>query len=137
MKTAPAKNVEEYLNSFPERQRQTLEKVRNAIKTAAPGATESISYGLAGYKLGGPLVYFGGFKNHCSFFPASHSVMKMFEDELKPYETSRSTIHFPIVRPLPSTLVKKMVVARIKENAVRHSTKAKKEEPAARNGSHS
>ena len=137
MKTARPKNVEGYLDSFPERQRQTLEKVRNAIKTAAPGATESISYGLAEYKLGGPLVYFGGFKNHCSFFTASYSVMKMFEEELKPYETSKGTIHFPIGKPLPSSLVKKMVAARIKENAARLSIKAKKKEPAARTGSHS
>jgi uncharacterized protein YdhG (YjbR/CyaY superfamily) len=126
MRAHPPKNVEEYLHDFPELQRKTLEKVRKAIRSAAPKAVESISYGIAGYKLNGPLVYLAGFKNHCSFFPASHAVMNVFEEELRPYEISKGTIHFPIGKPLPSSLVKKIVAARIKENETKLQLKAKK-----------
>jgi len=69
------KTVDEYLNLFPNEQRIVLEKIRKSIQTSAPKAEEAISYGMPGYKLNGPLVYFGGFKNHCSFFPGSYAVI--------------------------------------------------------------
>ncbi|HTM93477.1 MAG TPA: DUF1801 domain-containing protein [Flavisolibacter sp.] len=120
------KTVEEYLSLFPEPQRKELEKIRKAIKDAAPKAEEVISYGMPGYKLNGVLVYFGGFKNHCSFFPAGNSAIKKFSVELKAYKTSKGTIQFPLKEPIPVSLIKKMVKERARENEIREKEKASK-----------
>jgi len=116
--------VTEYLNQFPEKQRGYLESIRKAIKDVAPNAEEAINYGMPGYKLNGVLVYFGGFKHHCSFFPAGNSVIKKFSNELKPYKTSKGTIQFPLDSPIPITLIKKMVKERIRENELKQKAKS-------------
>jgi len=118
--------VEEYLNLFPKEQRDALEKLRQVIKAAAPKAEEVISYGMPGYKQNGVLVYFGGFKNHCSFFPASYAVIKQFAEDLKDYKISKGTVQFPLDKAIPSTLVKKMVMTRIKENELKKKEKVQK-----------
>ena len=76
---------------------------------------------MPAYKYLGFLVFFAAFKNHCSFFVASPSLTKKLGDELSPYETSGGTIHFTPEKPLPAALVKKIVMARIKENELRKS----------------
>jgi uncharacterized protein YdhG (YjbR/CyaY superfamily) len=124
MKTV--KTVEEYLNLFPKHQQKELENIRKAIKDAAPKAEELISYGMPGYKLNGVLVYFGGFKNHCSFFPAGNLIIKKFSNELKPYKTSKGTIQFPMDKPIPISLIKKMVKERARENEMKQKEKAAK-----------
>jgi len=121
MKTV--RTVEEYLDLFPEAQKTVLEKIRKTIKDAAPMAEESISYGMPGYKLNGVLVYFGGFKNHCSFFPAGNSIIKKFSDELKGYKTSKGTIQFPLDEPLPVSLIKAMVKEKMRENEIKQKAK--------------
>jgi uncharacterized protein YdhG (YjbR/CyaY superfamily) len=110
------KSVEEYLDALPDDSRATLEKIRQAIKVAAPMATEKIGYGMPGFSHDGRyLVYYAAFKDHCSFFPASNGVMQEFAKELERYEVSKGTIRFPIGKPLPATLVKKLVKARVRE----------------------
>ena len=123
-----ATSVEEYLKPFSGEQRAALEKIRKAIKEAAPEAEESISYGMPGYKLNGPLVYFGGFKHHCSFFPAGSQLTDL-SDEIKEYKTSKGTLQFPLHKPIPVTLIKKIVKARVKENKIRLKTKTEKKKP--------
>jgi uncharacterized protein YdhG (YjbR/CyaY superfamily) len=118
----PAKNVDEYLAGVPKDARATLEKLRKTIKAAAPMASEGISYQMPMYKHHGMVVGFAAFKNHCSIFPGA-AVMDAYQEELKPYETSKGTIRFPANKPLPATLVKKLVRARIKENEARASRK--------------
>ncbi len=109
-------NVDEYLAGVPEPARSTLSKVRAAIRSAAPReATEAISYGLPTFKYQGSLVAFGSFSNHCSLFPMSLAVMAAFKNELKGFYTSKGTIRFPIDKPLPAALVKKLVKARLAE----------------------
>jgi len=111
-----AKSVEEYLAALPGDSRATLEKIRQAIKAAAPTATEKIGYGMPGFSHAGRyLVYYAAFKDHCSFFPASGGVMEEFAKELEGYDVSKGTIRFPIGRPLPGALVKKLVKARVRE----------------------
>jgi uncharacterized protein YdhG (YjbR/CyaY superfamily) len=117
MKIVSAKTVDEYLALVPEPARSTLEKVRATIRAAAPPeATEAISYGIPTFRHNGALVAFGAFTRHCSFFPMSASLVEEFKDELKNYRTSKGTIQFPVDKPLPSALVKKMVKARIAQN---------------------
>jgi len=111
-KLAP-KTVDEYLAGVSEPARSTLKKIRASIRSAAPGAaTETISYGMPAFKYKGVLVWFAAFAHHCSFFPTA-SVMDAFKKELKGYSTSKGTIQFPLDKPLPATLVKKMVKARV------------------------
>lgn len=118
----PARNVDEYLAGVPEEARVTLEKLRKTIKAAAPMASEGISYQMPMYKHHGMLVGFAAFKNHCSIFPGA-AVMEAYKEELKSYDTSKGTIRFPVDKPLPATLVKKLVRARIKENEARANRK--------------
>jgi uncharacterized protein YdhG (YjbR/CyaY superfamily) len=109
-------SVVEYLNTLPEKERNTLEKLRQSIKAAAPKAEEVISYRIPTYKLNGPLVHFMAGENHLSFITVSKSITQKFKEELKSFKTSGTTIHFTPDKPLRSTLIKKIVKERIKEN---------------------
>jgi uncharacterized protein YdhG (YjbR/CyaY superfamily) len=114
-KGAP-KSVAEYLARVPEPARGTLRRVRAAIRSAAPpGATETISYGIPAFKRKGMLVWFAAFSKHCSLFPTA-SVIKAFKNDLEGYSISKGTIQFPIDKPLPARLVRKLVRARVAQN---------------------
>jgi uncharacterized protein YdhG (YjbR/CyaY superfamily) len=116
MKRSAPKDIDEYLAGVPEPARATLNKVRAAIRLAAPlEATEAISYGIPTFKYKGSLVAFAAFSKHCSFFPMSLAVMKASEGELKKFYTSKGTIRFPVDKPLSPALVKKLVKARLAE----------------------
>ena len=111
-------SVEDYLAALPEDQRAALEKLRKTIKAAAPEATETISYQMPAFKNQGRfLVSYAAFKDHCSFFPASNAVMEALGEELEPYFSGKGTLRFTADKPLPAALVKKIVKARIEENA--------------------
>ena len=114
------KDIDEYLADVPEPARSTLNKIRAAIRSAAPAeATETISYKMPAFKYKGVLIWFAAFSDHCSLFPTA-AIVEVFKDELKGYSTSKGTIHFPVDKPLPATLVKKIVKARIAENEKKH-----------------
>lgn len=109
----PPKSIDEYLAGVPEPTRATLQKVRAAIRSAAPPeATETISYGMPAFKDKGILVWFAAFSNHCSLFPTA-SVIEALKSELKGFHTSKGTIQFPTDKPLPAALVKKIVKLRV------------------------
>ncbi|MSV30747.1 MAG: hypothetical protein EXQ52_18675 [Bryobacterales bacterium] len=113
--SAPA-NVDEYLARVPEPARGTLNKVRAAIRSAAPPeTTETISYGMPMFKYKGMLVGVAAFEKHCSLFPGP-GVIETFKKELEGFPTSKGTIRFPIDKPMPASLVKKPVKARVAEN---------------------
>jgi uncharacterized protein YdhG (YjbR/CyaY superfamily) len=112
-RVAAPETVDEYLAGVPEPARSTLKKMRAAIRSAAPPeATETISYRIPAFKHKGVLVWFAAFSNHCSLFPTA-SVIEAFKNELKGLSTSKGTIHFPMGKPLPTTLIKKLVKARV------------------------
>jgi uncharacterized protein YdhG (YjbR/CyaY superfamily) len=114
------KNIDEYLAGIPEPARGTLSKVRAAIRSAVPKeATEAITYGMPTFKYKGSLMAFAAFKKHCSLFPMSMAVIAEFKNELKGFHTFKGTIQFPPDKPLPATLLKKMVKARIRQNEAR------------------
>jgi uncharacterized protein YdhG (YjbR/CyaY superfamily) len=92
-------------------------------------AEEKVSWQMPAYSYHGPLVFFAAFKNHLSLFPASHSIPKLFARELKRFEVSGTTIHFTPEHPLPASLVRGIVKARIEENGTRAKSKAKREKP--------
>jgi uncharacterized protein YdhG (YjbR/CyaY superfamily) len=108
-----AKTVDAYLARVSEPARGTLNKIRAAIRSAAPReATETISYGIPAFKHNGVLVWFAAFSDHCSLFPTA-AVIETFKNELKGFSISKGTIQFPTDKPLPAALVKKMVEARV------------------------
>lgn len=113
-------SVEEYFAGLPEESRAALEKLRTTIKAAAPKATETISYQMPAFKdQDRMLVSYAAFKDHYSLFPMSMSVIEAHLEELEPYRTGKGTIRFHMNKPLPVALVKKLVKARIEENAAR------------------
>jgi uncharacterized protein YdhG (YjbR/CyaY superfamily) len=114
--TAP-KTVDEYLAAVPEPARSSLKEVRAAIRAAAPAeTTEIISYGMPMYKYKGTLIGFAAYPKHCSLFLATLSLLKLFKDELSRYEILKGTIRFPTDKPLPASLMKKIVKARAAQN---------------------
>jgi len=107
--------VEEYLAAVPEPAHSTLKKVRTTIRSVVPAeTTEVISYGIPAFRYKGMLVWYAAFSDHCSLFPTA-SVIAKFKDELKDYRISKGTIQFPVDKPLPAALLKKMVKARLAE----------------------
>ena len=117
----PPKDIDEYLAGVPEPARTTLSKVRAVIRSVVPPeATEAISYGMPAFKYKGSLVAFAAFKNHCSLFPMSGSVIEAFKTELKDFHTSKGTLQFPLDKPLSAALLKKLVKARIAQNERKH-----------------
>ena len=113
-------SVESYLAALPEGSRAALEELRKTIKAAAPHATEKISYQMPAFEENGRfLVSYAAFKNHCSLFPASNAVMAALGEELKPYFSGKGTLRFTADKPIPTALVKKIVRARLEENAAR------------------
>ena len=110
------KTVDEYLALVPEPARSTLVKVRASIRAVSPReATESISYGMPMFKYKGMLVGFAAFSKHCSLFPGAGPIAEL-RGELKDFPISKGTIQFPMDKPLPAALVKKLVKARIVEH---------------------
>ncbi len=125
MKTTPemsAETVEQYLANVPEPARTTLSKIRASIRAAAgPEATEVISYRMPAFRYKGVLVWYAAFKEHCSFFPGNSSLIEAFGEDLAGYSTAKGTIRFPLDKPLPPALIKKIVRARMAENEARRN----------------
>lgn len=114
-KAAP-KSVDEYFAGVPEPARTTLTKMRAAIGSALPReATETISYRIPAFKLKKIVVWFAAFQNHCSLFPTA-AVIEQCKDELEGYTISKGTIQFPVDKPLPSALIKKLVKVRLEQS---------------------
>jgi uncharacterized protein YdhG (YjbR/CyaY superfamily) len=100
------KNVNEYIAAQPEAARSILKRVRAAIRSAVPKADEVISYKIPTYKLGrAPVLYFAGWKQHYSLYPATPDVIAAFKDELTAYEVRKGTIRFPLADPVPAKLI--------------------------------
>src|SRR6266851_81720 len=102
-------SVDDYLKSVPKDMRAALNRLRKAIKAAAPDADEVISYGMPAFRQNGILVYYAAFKDHCSFFAGSAQVRRQFSAELEPFEAEKGTLHFTPEHPLPVGLVRRIV----------------------------
>ena len=109
--------IDEFLSTLTADKRAALEHLRKTIKSIVPNASECISYGVPGFRLGGRLlVSFGAGKNHCALYPGAHPI-KSHAAALEKYDTSKGTVRFPIDKPLPATLVRKLVKSRVEEYA--------------------
>ena len=119
------KTVNEYHSTFPPGTRKKLKDMNAAIKKAAPGAEELISYNMPAFKLHGVLVYYAGYKNHIGFYPTG-SAITAFEKQLSGYKTSKGTVQFPLETSLPLPLITRIVKFRVKENLEKAEMKKKK-----------
>jgi len=108
--------IEQYISKFPKEVQHRLQEIRKIIKVVAPEAVELIVYGMPAYKTyGKPLVYFAGYKNHIGFY-ATPSGHEQFAAELSQYKQGKGSVQFPLDRPMPYDLIKKIVVFRVEEN---------------------
>ena len=124
-KKAGPNSIDEYIASFPEETQKILQELRAAIKAAAPGAQEKISYQMPAFAQKGILVYFAAWKNHIGFYPTS-SGTQAFMQELSVYESSKGSIKFPLDKPLPLDLISNIVRFRVAENLKKAEEKSSK-----------
>lgn len=117
--------IDDYIATYPADVQEILQKVRATIKTAAPQATEAISYGMPTFKLHGNLVHFGAFKSHLGFYPIP-SGMDQFQEELAPFKSGKGSVQFPFDQPMPYELITKIVKFRVTENLEKAAAKKRK-----------
>lgn len=114
--SAQPRTIDAYLAGLEKDQRAALERVRKAVKAAAPRAEEGFSYGLPAFRLDGkPIAGFAAAASHCSYYPMSGAIVEALADDLAGYETSKGAIRFPPSAVLPAALIRKLVRARIAE----------------------
>jgi uncharacterized protein YdhG (YjbR/CyaY superfamily) len=118
------KTIDEYLSLVSEDKRAALQALREMIRAAAPEAEECISYQIPAFRLNGMLVGFAAAKNHCALYAWNGSAVGLFADELREYDTSKGTIRFTPTKPLPETLVRRLVEMQVAKN--RHKAEAVK-----------
>jgi len=124
MDTTKTDTIDAYIASHPAKIQAILRKVRKTISKAAPGATETIGYGIPTFKLGRNLVHFGAFKEHLGFYPAPSGI-EAFSEELSGYKTSRGAIQFPYDQPIPYDLIEQITRFRVTEETTRKKPQAK------------
>jgi uncharacterized protein YdhG (YjbR/CyaY superfamily) len=124
-------SIDEYIATFPKEIQKILEELRATIKDAAPEAEEKISYQMPTFALEGNLIHFAAFKNHIGLYPTP-SGTQAFKRELSIYQGAKGSIKFPIDKPLPLELIKKIVMFRVKENLEKAEAKGKKKRTPAK-----
>ena len=113
------KSIDDYLATLSKEQRAALEKLRKAIQAAAPKAVECISYQMPAFRLDGKmLAYFAAWENHCAFYPGPYP-LEIHKEELRNYDCSKGTLRFPANKPLPASLVRKLVKVRIAQKKLK------------------
>jgi uncharacterized protein YdhG (YjbR/CyaY superfamily) len=125
MKADP-KTIDDYIALFPLEVQECLQKIRTTIKKAAPQAQEAISYKIPTFTLDGKyLIYFAAFKKHISVYPAPRGA-KAFKEELAKYEGGKGTLQFPLDKPIPFSLIRRIVEFKVKENLTKTILNKKK-----------
>ena len=120
------KNTDEYISSFPPATQKILQQIRAKIKKIAPKAEEAISYGIPVFNLNGTyLIYFAGYKNHVSIYPAPRG-KEEFKEILSAYKGGKGTVQFPQDKPIPFNLITKIVKFRMKENLFKKTVPIKR-----------
>jgi uncharacterized protein YdhG (YjbR/CyaY superfamily) len=125
VKRRTPKDIDNYIAGFPNDVQNILQKVRTTIRKAAPGAEETISYQIPTFKLNGTyLIYFAGFKNHISLYPAPRGAEE-FKKELAAYEGGKGTVRFPLDKRIPFDLIKRIVKYKVQESQEKARVKKK------------
>src|SRR6267154_1788263 len=114
-KKARPENINEYINAAPKEAQKKLREMRACIRAAAPGARESLKWGMPAYSYRRILVTFAGFKHHIGFYPTP-SAVTAFADDLTKFATAKGSIQFPLEKPLPLPLIRKITAFRVRES---------------------
>lgn len=115
MKNENIKTIDDFISGFPPDTQSLLQQVRETIKAVAPEAIETISYGIPTFQLHGNLVHFAGYAQHIGFYPGSSGIRE-FAKELTAYKTSKGTVQFPLEKPIPFDLIRRITEFRLDEN---------------------
>ncbi len=118
MQKNTTKSIDIYISTFPDDVQVLLKSIRETVHKAAPDAEETIKYGIPTFVFHGNLVHFGGYKNHIGFYPAPSGI-EAFKKELSQYKSAKGSVQLPIDKPLPLSLIAKIVTFRVKENLSR------------------
>lgn len=119
------KNIDDYIAGFPPEVQEFLEQIRTTIQEAAPAAEEAIKYQMPTFVLNENLVHFAAYKNHVGFYPTPSGIEK-FKDKLSSYKNAKGSVQFPIDKPMPLKLIRKIVEFRVKEIQAKALAKQKK-----------
>lgn len=127
MRTAATtpRTIDEYIAGFPSEVQKILEKVRATVRKAAPGAEETIKYRMPTFTLNGNLVHFAAFKKHVGFYPTP-SAIEEFKADLASYKSAKGSVQFPLDRPIPFDLIRRIVEFKVKESLAARRAKGKK-----------
>ncbi len=125
MKTTTPRNIDEYIAGFPPDVQESLQKMRTIVREAAPDAEETLKYRMPTFVLQGNLVHFAAFENHIGFYPTP-SAIEAFSDDLKPYVSAKGSVQFPVNRPVPFALIRRMVQFRVKETREKLTAKQRR-----------
>ncbi len=123
--TTVPKTIDEYIVGFPEDVQAILQAIRQTIKAAAPQAEEAISYQMPTFKLKGNLVHFAAFKNHIGFYPVPSGI-EQFKEELAVSKQGKGSVQFPLDKPMPFDLIRRIVLFRVEEALAHAAAKGKK-----------
>ena len=124
-RTTP-RNIAEYIAAFSPEVQAILERIRRTIHDVAPEAKKTISYQIPAFSLGGPLVYFAAFKNHIGFYPPVSGDARL-KKAIEPYAGEKGNLRFPLDRPIPYGLIKRIVKLRVKQNLAKAAARGRKE----------
>lgn len=119
------KSIDEYINLFPKTTQVLLEQVRKVIQEHAPEASEAISYQMPTFKLNGNLVHFAAYQHHIGFYPGAAGI-EAFKEDFESYKWSKGAVQFPINKPLPLDLIRRMVQFRVNQNILKLQAKTSK-----------
>lgn len=110
-------SIDEYIAGFPEDVQKVLQEIRGVIREAAPGAVETISYDMPTFNLNGTyLIYFAGWKKHVALYPVTGKISGTLSTELSNYKGTKGSVHFPLNKPMPLDLIRKITELRVAEN---------------------
>lgn len=122
--TKSPQSIDEYIAGFPAETRKILEDLRALVQETVPDATEKISYGMPAFNLnGGYLVYFAAWKKHIAFYPITPGLEKALGREIAPYCSGKGTLKFPLGKPMPISLMKKIIEFRATEARVKSTAR--------------
>jgi uncharacterized protein YdhG (YjbR/CyaY superfamily) len=124
-KKTTVSTVDEYIEQFPKEVQKALRQIRAAVKRAAPGSIEKISYQMPAYAMTGNLVYFAAHKSHIGFYPTSSGIAA-FKEQLSRFAGAKGTVRFPLDKPIPVGLIAKIVRFRVEEDRNKTRLKTKR-----------
>lgn len=116
MRSLKAANITEYISAFPAHTQELLQQLRETIQQAAPQATERMSYNMPCFRQKKNLVYFAGYERHIGFYPGARAI-EVFKEEFSSYKFAKGSIQFPLDRPLPLDLIRRIVQFRVEQEA--------------------